>query len=80
MRSENMSKYVLVKAVEGCEVLFSLAETDPIFTKKKIILAYELNGAGLPQGFGLHRMIITDKARQTRWIREIRSIHIEFHK
>ncbi len=80
LRGENLVKYVLVRAVDGYEVLFSLAETDPAFVSKKIILAYQLNGAPLPPGLGPFRMIVPDEQRQARWIREIRSIHIAFHQ
>lgn len=80
LRGESLAKYVLVSAADGYEVLFSLAETDPMFTQKKIVLAYELNGAPLPSGIGPFRMVVPDEDRQARWIREVRSIRIEFHK
>ena len=80
LRGESLAKYVLVTAADGYEVLFSLVETDPMFTKKEIILAYELNGVLLPSGIGPFRMVVPDEERQARWIREIRSIRIEFHK
>lgn len=80
LRGESLAKYVLVSATDGYEVIFSLAETDPMFTKKKIILAYELDGVPLPSGIGPFRMVVPDEDRQARWIREIRSIHVEFHK
>jgi DMSO/TMAO reductase YedYZ molybdopterin-dependent catalytic subunit len=80
LRGENLAKYILVRAADGYEVLFSLAETDPAFTSKKILLAYEVDEAPLPEGMGPYRLIVPDEARQARWIREVRSIRVEFHK
>ena len=34
LRGENLAKYVLVKASDGYEVVFSLAEIDPEFSEK----------------------------------------------
>ena len=47
LRGENLAKYVLVKASDGYEVVFSLPEIDPEFSEKIILLAYEVDGKPL---------------------------------
>lgn len=78
LRGENLVKYVLVKAVDGYEVLYSLPEIDPEFTDNLILLAYQVDGKPLPTGVGPFRMVIPHEKRHARWIREINSIKISF--
>lgn len=80
LRGENLVKYVLVKAVDGYEVIFSLPEIDPEFTDQTIILAYEVDGRALPQGEGPFRIIAPKDKKHARWIREITTIKILFSK
>ena len=39
LRGENLTKYLLLTAMDGYEVIFSLAEVDPEFTDETIMLA-----------------------------------------
>jgi DMSO/TMAO reductase YedYZ molybdopterin-dependent catalytic subunit len=50
LRGENLARYILVKAVDGYEVVFSLPEIDPEFTNSGILLAYQTDGSPLPKG------------------------------
>jgi DMSO/TMAO reductase YedYZ molybdopterin-dependent catalytic subunit len=80
LRGENLTKYVLVKAVDGYEVIFSLPEVDPEFTGQTIILAYQVDGNPLPKGEGPFRIVAPNDKRPARWIRELSSIKILFPK
>ena len=80
LRGENLAKYVLIKAADGYEVIYSLAEIDPEFTNQVIILATEKDGQPLPAGEGPFRIITPNDKKQARWIREVRSIKVAFAK
>lgn len=80
LRGENLAKYVLVKAADGYEVIYSLPEIDPEFTDQVIMLATEKDGQALPIGEGPFRIITPNDKKQARWIREVRSIKIVFAK
>ncbi|TRZ42328.1 molybdopterin-binding protein [Robertkochia solimangrovi] len=80
LQGEYLVKYVLITAADGYEVLFSLPEIDPYFTENKILLAYAMDNARLPDGYGPFRIVVPGEKRHARWIREIRSINIIFSK
>lgn len=80
LRGANLRKYVLLKAVDGYEVVFSLPELDPEFTNQTIILAYQMDGKPLPKGEGPFRIIAANDKRHARWIKELISIRVLFSK
>jgi len=80
LRGENLSKYVLIKAADGYEVIYSLPEIDPEFTDQTIILATEKDGQPLAVDEGPFRIITPNDKKQARWIREVRTIKIVFAK
>lgn len=61
LRGENLSKYIIAKAGDGYEVLFSLAEVDMDFSGRIILVADSVDGAPLPQGVGPFRLVIPDE-------------------
>jgi len=80
LRGENLAKYILIKAVDGYEVIFSLPEVDPEFTGQTIILAYQVDGNPLPKGEGPFRIVAPNDKRPARWIRELTTIKVVFSK
>ncbi|HTJ48232.1 MAG TPA: molybdopterin-dependent oxidoreductase [Cyclobacteriaceae bacterium] len=80
LRGENLAKYVLVKAIDGYKVTFTLAEIDPEFTDQTILLAYKEDGNPLKKGEGPFRMIVPKDKKHARWIREMSTIKILFSK
>jgi len=70
LRGENLVKYILIRAADGYEVVFSLPEVDPEFTSQTILLAYAEDGKPLPKGEGPFRMIVPNDKRPARWIRD----------
>lgn len=80
LRGENLAKYVLIKAADGYEVIYSLAEIDPEFASQVIILATEKDRQPLPAGEGPFRIITPNDKKPARWIREVRSIKVAFAK
>jgi hypothetical protein len=65
LRGENLAKYVLIKATDGYQIIFSLPEIDPEFTRETILQAYRVDGNPLPKGEGPFR-IIAPEIRSTR--------------
>lgn len=80
LRGENLTKYILIKASDGYEVIFSLPEVDPEFTDQNILLALQVDGKFLPPGEGPFRIIAPSDKRPARWIREVSAIKIVFSK
>ena len=75
---QNLVKYILVQAVDGYEVLFSLPEIDPEFTNQTVLLATKVDGKALANGEGPFRIIVPNDKKHARWIREISTIKILF--
>lgn len=80
LRGENLTKYLLLTAMDGYEVIYALAEVDPAFTDETITLAYKVDGRPLPAGEGPFRIIAPKEKRPARWIRELGSIKVLFPK
>ncbi|AUD04076.1 molybdopterin-dependent oxidoreductase [Spirosoma pollinicola] len=80
LRGENLMKYVVVKAIDGYEVLFALAELDPEFATRTILLADQVDGTPLPFGTGPYRIVVPGEKKPARWIREVKAIEIRFAK
>ena len=80
LRGENLAKYVLVKASDGYQVIFSLPEIDPEFSDKTILLAYQVDGKPLAANEGPFRLVVPEDKKHARWIRQLSSIQILFSK
>ena len=80
LRGENLAKYVLVKANDGYEVVFSLPEIDPEFSDKIILLAHEVDGKPLAATEGPFRLVVPQDKKHARWIRQLTSIQVLFSK
>jgi DMSO/TMAO reductase YedYZ molybdopterin-dependent catalytic subunit len=80
LRGENLAKYVLVKARDGYEVVFSLPEIDPEFSEKIILLAYAVDGKPLAANEGPFRLVVPQDKKHARWVRQLNSIQILFSK
>ncbi|MEJ1241718.1 molybdopterin-dependent oxidoreductase [Chryseolinea sp. T2] len=80
LRGENLAKYVLVTAADNYQVLYALPELDPEFTSNVVLLATTVDGKPLPKGEGPFRLINPTDKKHARWIREIKSIKIQYAK
>ncbi len=76
LRGKNLTKYVVVKAVDGYEVVFALPELDPDFATRTILLADSIDGGPLPPGVGPYRVIVPGEKKPARWIREVNAIEV----
>lgn len=80
LKGENLTKYMLVRASDGYEVIFSLAELDPAFTNRVIILADKKDGKALENGVGPFRLVVPDENRPARSVHEVSHLIIRFAK
>ena len=76
LRGKNLRKYVVVKATDGYEVLFTLPELDPDFATRTILLADSVDGAPLPAGVGPYRVVVPGEKKLARWVREVNAIEV----
>jgi DMSO/TMAO reductase YedYZ molybdopterin-dependent catalytic subunit len=76
LRGAALRLCVLVKAADGYQVAFSVAELDPLFTDKETLLAYRRDGKELDSKAGPLRLVIPDEKRQARWVREVTGLEV----
>lgn len=78
LRGKNVAKFLLISAADGYRVVFSLAEVDPEFSQKKILLATRKDGSLLSESEGPFKIIIEGEKKKARFIRQINSIQIKY--
>ncbi len=80
LKGKNLTKYVVVKAADGYEVVFALAELDPDFSTRTILLADSVDGAPLADGLGPYRVVVPGEKKPARWIRQVTAIEVKLAK
>ncbi len=80
LKGKNLTKYVVVKAADGYEVVFALAELDPDFSTRTILLADSVDGAPLADGVGPYRVVVPGEKKPARWIRQVTAIEVKLAK
>jgi len=76
LRGPRMAEVLLVSASDGYKVAFALAEADPAFATREIILADKRDGKVLDTREGPFRVIAPGDKRPARWIRQVTEIKI----
>jgi hypothetical protein len=71
LKGQRLSEGLLVEASDGYKVLFALAETDPAFATREIILADKRDGKALDAKEGPFRVVAPGDKRPARWIRQV---------
>ncbi|MES2810240.1 MAG: molybdopterin-binding protein [Bacteroidota bacterium] len=80
LRGENLTKYVIVEAADGYQIVFALAELDKEFTDRLIILADKVDGMTLPVGDGPFRIIVQDEKKPARCMKQVTELRVAFAK
>jgi len=80
MNRESLTKYLLVDASDGYQIIFALAELDKSFTDRVIILADTVDGKPLALGDGPFRIIVQDEKKPARCIKQVTSMKVLFAK
>lgn len=68
--------YVKLTGADGQSAVLALAEADPGFSKRIVIVADRSNGQPLDDSEGPWRVFIPDDLRHARWIRGLVSIEV----
>jgi hypothetical protein len=76
LRGPRLTEVLLVTAADGYKVAFALAETDPAFATREIILADKRDGRPLDSREGPFRIVAPGDKRPARWIRQVTQLKI----
>jgi hypothetical protein len=72
-----MQTIVVIAASDGYRAAFSLAELDPSFTDRVVLIADRRDGAALPAREGPYRLIVPGEKREGRWVRQVTEVDVE---
>ena len=70
------SSYLVVRAADGYQTLFTLVELDPSFSDDPVMLAFRRDGTALPESDRPFRIVAPGEKRRARWIRGVRELEI----
>ena len=76
LRGDALSTYVVAKASDGYQVVFSLGELDPVLTGNEIIVADTVDGKPLFASQGPFRVVIPKDTRGARSLRMLERIDV----
>lgn len=71
IRGPYLSWVVTVDAADGYRAVFALAELDPAFTDRLVLLADTRDGKPLPPNEAPLRFVVPDEKRPARWVRQV---------
>jgi hypothetical protein len=76
LRGKALASYILVKAKDGYEVVFTLAEVAPEFGNESIVVADKRDGKALFQYQGPFRLVCPNDKAGARSVRMLESIEV----
>jgi hypothetical protein len=76
LRGAAMATYVLIEAVDGYRVVFSLAELDPGIQDSNVLVADKVDGHALDGKVGPLRLVAPLDKRPARWVRMVQTIRV----
>lgn len=72
-----LANYVLVEAVDGYRVSFSLPEVDPTMTDKVVLIADRKHAKTLDAREGPYRLVVPHDKKHARWVRQVTRIVVQ---
>ena len=76
LKGANMAMGLIGRAPDGYHVLYSLAEFDPAFSDRVILLADRRDGKPLDNREGPLRIVVPGDKRHARWIRGVTTLEV----
>ena len=76
LRGPRLTEVLLVSASDGYQVAYALAEIEPAFAVREIILADERDGKPLGPKEGPYRIVAPGDKRPARWIRQVTELKV----
>ena len=77
LRGKQLTLYVLVSASDGYHAVFALAELDPVFADRHILLVDRRDGKALSSAEGPFRIVAPDEKRHARWVHNVTSLAVK---
>jgi hypothetical protein len=77
LRGKQMTLYLLVSASDGYHAVFALAELDPAFTDRPILLVDRRDGKPLASAEGPFRIVAPGEKRHARWVHNVTSLAVK---
>lgn len=78
LRGKALAGYLVAEAQDGYQVVFSLAELDPMFTDNPVLLADSADGEPLSGAQGPFRLIAPKEKRGARSVRMLTKLEVVF--
>jgi len=76
LRGKVLSTYVLAKAADGYQVVFTLGELDPDFGNESILVADKRDGKPLPDKQGPFRLVCPNDKEGARSVRMLETLEV----
>ena len=76
LRGGALADYLVVEASDGYRAVFALAELDPAFADRVILLADRRDGHPLAATEGPLRIVVPGEKKQARWVRQVNALTI----
>jgi DMSO/TMAO reductase YedYZ molybdopterin-dependent catalytic subunit len=71
LRGAAMALYLVVEASDGYRAVFALAELDPAFTDRVILLVDRRDGQPLSSRDGPLQIVVPGEKKHARWVRQV---------
>ncbi len=75
-KRQTVNSYIIVTAADNYKAIYTVAELDPLFANRLIILANRQDKKPLPQQDGPFQMIVPGEKKHARWVRQVNSIQL----
>lgn len=76
LRGPGLTEVLTVEATDGYKVVFALAEIEPAFATREILLADKRDGKPLDAKEGPVRIVAAGNKRPARWVRQVTTVRI----
>jgi hypothetical protein len=76
MKGPQLTQALLIEAADGYKVVFALAEIDPDFATREILLADKRDGKPLDDKHGPFQIVAPGDKRPARWIRQVTAFKV----
>ena len=76
LRGARLTEVLLIEAADGYKIVFALAELDPAFAAREVILVDKRDGKQLNSKEGPFRVVAPGDQRPARWIRQVTKLQL----
>lgn len=76
LKGQALRLIVRIEAADGYQAVFALAELDPLFRDRAILLADRRDGKPLGDNAKPFQVVVPDEARGARWVRMVTRIAV----